>query len=533
MNPAESDYDVVLLGTSIASSITAAALSNAGYKVLHLDLNGYYGSHSASLTLKDLLDWANHAPSIYKSPYASLTYHFPSSSDPSVAPIDLLSASRNYSLSLSPALIPSTGELVGALVQSGVSRYSGFRLLQGLGLYAPDNSSDTPIRLVPATKEDVFKDKDMSLVAKRKLMKFLQFATGKFEESEDVQNQGQTAIRAYLQEVYSLSPTASQAIIYATAHSASDEEPLEKALHRLRKYTRSAGRYGNSPFLIGHYGGLGELAQGFCRSCAVHGGTYILGRPIKSIVSTSTEEARPKFEIEIEGISQVFNATSVILSQHHPRFSIQGTSNMDGPSFRCIAIVDGPISFPASDESSGPDNVIDTSVIIFPPRSLGELGKLKNSVTAMVTGEGTSSFWPMSADVIYLGSLLDDGDEDHDAERLLRPYLDALLNLPSPTQPSSPKLIFELFYDEKIAASSSSTNPLRGVFMINDAPPAVATFSEVGDASAIEAQRVFWEVSKFLSPPAGEEGEEVNAGPSSFWPPLDPEELDREVGENW
>ena len=141
-----------------------------------------------------------------------------------------------------------------------------------------------------------------------------------------------------------------------------------------------------------------------CRSCAVHGGTYILGRPIKSIVSVSTDEARPNFIIEIEGISQGFAASTVVLSQYHPQLSIQGMLNVDsslpystsGSSrslARCIAIVDGPVVFPTSNvpEVSNPANVIDTFAVVFPPGSLGEVGKLKNAVTAMVTGEGTFS----------------------------------------------------------------------------------------------------------------------------------------------
>ena len=60
--------------------------------------------------------------------------------------------------------------------------------MQGVGLYSSDTPNNNSIRLVPATKEDVFKDKDMSLVAKRKLMKLLQFAVGEFEESEDIQS---------------------------------------------------------------------------------------------------------------------------------------------------------------------------------------------------------------------------------------------------------------------------------------------------------------------------------------------------------
>ena len=141
----------------------------------------------------------------------------------------------------------------------------------------------------------------------------------------------------------------------------------------------------------------------------------------------------------------------------------------------------------------------------------------------------------MDADIIYLGSLIDNGDDNHDIEDLLRPYLSTLLSLPSPIQASSPKVLFELFYGEKIATSSSSTkdtpNSPRGIYAINDVSPAIATLSEVGDASAVEAQRIFWEVTKFLS--SLYKGEQQDASPSSFWPPLEPEELDREPGEDW
>jgi len=37
---------------------------------------------------------------------------------------------------------------------------------------------------VPSTKEDIFKDKDIPLIAKRKLMKVLQFAIGEYEDSD-------------------------------------------------------------------------------------------------------------------------------------------------------------------------------------------------------------------------------------------------------------------------------------------------------------------------------------------------------------
>ena len=40
------------------------------------------------------------------------------------------------------------------------------------------------MRKVPGSKEEVFKDKSVGLVEKRKLMKFLMFAAGEFENDQ-------------------------------------------------------------------------------------------------------------------------------------------------------------------------------------------------------------------------------------------------------------------------------------------------------------------------------------------------------------
>jgi len=41
---------------------------------------------------------------------------------------------------------------------------------------------DDGIRRVPGSKEQVFKDKEISLMEKRRLMKFLMFSGGEFED---------------------------------------------------------------------------------------------------------------------------------------------------------------------------------------------------------------------------------------------------------------------------------------------------------------------------------------------------------------
>lgn len=75
----------------------------------------------------------------------------------------------------------SRGELVSTLISSDVAKYVGFRLLDGVSVWdAPTSSA----RRVPGSKEDVFRDKSISLPEKRKLMKALLFAGSEFEEDE-------------------------------------------------------------------------------------------------------------------------------------------------------------------------------------------------------------------------------------------------------------------------------------------------------------------------------------------------------------
>ncbi|KAG8821875.1 Rab proteins geranylgeranyltransferase component A, partial [Serendipita sp. 399] len=165
----ENQFDVVVIGTSLAESIVAAALAKAGLRVLHLDESSNYGGRDASLSVIDLHHFFLNPPK-----------HITNLSAPVPISEELLRDSRHYAISLSPSIVSSTGPLVDALVASGVARYVPFKLLDAVGLYSQaaetglNQSADgEQVRLVPASKEDVFKSKDLGLLQKRKLMKFL------------------------------------------------------------------------------------------------------------------------------------------------------------------------------------------------------------------------------------------------------------------------------------------------------------------------------------------------------------------------
>lgn len=93
-------------------------------------------------------------------------------------------------MSLFPTVLPSRGELIDTLVKSDVSKYVSFRMLDSVSIFdgesaSPDEAgTSTRLRRVPGSKEEVFKDKSASLMEKRRLMKFLMFAGGDFEQDE-------------------------------------------------------------------------------------------------------------------------------------------------------------------------------------------------------------------------------------------------------------------------------------------------------------------------------------------------------------
>lgn len=174
--------------------------------MLHVDENEYYGADHASLSLGEIVTWAHarsspppSSPS-FESAYASnqrsrfsqISLSFPASEEVATVtatdgcvghvaslPADLQKQQRAYSLSLSPTLVPSLSPLIGALVASGVSRYATFRLLESTSVFSPSTGQ---ARRVPSSKEDVFREKKIGLVEKRRLMKCLLWCAGEFEE---------------------------------------------------------------------------------------------------------------------------------------------------------------------------------------------------------------------------------------------------------------------------------------------------------------------------------------------------------------
>ncbi|KAK6907311.1 rab escort protein [Kwoniella mangroviensis CBS 10435] len=415
-------YDVIVIGTGLAESIAAASLAKAGKSVLHLDPNEYYGGEQASLTLDELVEWSNSQSSSTSSSSSSWNVKYGSTS---TTPLDesLQNDRRRYALSLFPAILPSRGDLIDTLISSDVSKYVSFRILDSISLY----TSEGEFKKVPGSKEEIFKDKTISLMDKRKLMKFLLFAASEFEESEILKGKESQPLIQFLQESFSLPTPLSESIIYAISHCSSPTEPNLPALKRTRRYLKSIGRYGNNAFLVGQYGGAGEIAQGFCRACAVFGGTYILGPSAKpTSLSTSSEGVT----LDIPCHPRPVTGRYLISSPNHIPQILFGTTPSGDPDeghhiAHCIAVTRTlpealrrkPISSQETIEQEQEQEQVendDTSLIVFPTENGGV-------VRCYVNGEGTGSC-PPGQYIIYLSTSISPTFTTSPSE-MLKPYL--------------------------------------------------------------------------------------------------------------
>jgi RAB protein geranylgeranyltransferase component A len=74
----------------------------------------------------------------------------------------------------------------------------------------------------------------------------------------------------FLEEAFNLPSNLASQVAYAIAHCSSPMDSTLEALKRTRRYIKSIGRYGSGAFLVGQYGGAGEIAQGFCRYVSLY-----------------------------------------------------------------------------------------------------------------------------------------------------------------------------------------------------------------------------------------------------------------------
>lgn len=253
-------YDIIILGTGLKECILSGLLSTKGKKVLHIDKNEYYGGQSASFNLKQL----------YMKFKNENTYP------------DKFGDYRSYIVDSCPKFLMACGSLVKMLIHTKVTRYLDFKVIDGSFVY-----KDKKLYKMPSTPSEAISTNLMGFFQKRKLRNFLNFVE-KFN-LKDIKTQHElkdTMLKTFNE--FGLDQNTIVSVGHALALQL-DDSYLDKPESRygiieaIKLYSYSVQRYGNSPFIYPIYS-LSGLPEGFARLSAVHGGIYMLNKPVDDIM---------------------------------------------------------------------------------------------------------------------------------------------------------------------------------------------------------------------------------------------------------
>lgn len=336
------EYDVIVCGTGLKESILSGLLSVSGKKVLHVDRNSYYGGECASLNITNMFEKFRGAEK----------------------PPPSLGENRDWNIDLCPKLVMADGDLVRMLLHTKVTRYLEWKVVDGTYVYQHQAggllSSEKFIHKVPANEREALTSPLMGLLEKRRCANFFSFAN-KWQDEDPSTHDGVDPRKHIMKQVYEkfgLGEKTIEFIGHAIALHFNDAylgQPCGPTINKIKLYMRSILRYDppRSPFIYPVYG-LAGLPEGFSRLSAIHGGTYMLNKPVDQFVYGP--------DGKITGVSSGGEVAKAPLVICDPSY-VAGTNKVKaiGKVIRTICILGAPI----------PDTKDSSSLqIIIPQREL-------------------------------------------------------------------------------------------------------------------------------------------------------------------
>lgn len=320
----DEEYDAIICGTGLKECILSGLLAQKGKKVLHLDRNSYYGADCASLNLSNL--WEKFRPG--EDPPAEYGHN------------------RDWNIDMIPKFVMANGKLVKMLLKTTVDKYLEWKTVEGTYVYQYSkggffSSSGGKIFKVPGNDSEALKSSLMGLWEKKRCKNFFVYIQGlKYDDPstfKDIDIHSQPMKDVF--KKFSLESNTIDFIGHAVALHINDDyldEPAISTIEKIRLYMDSIGRYADHPFLYPIYG-LGGIPEGFSRFCAIHGGTYMLNKPIDEIIYSS--------DGKVEGVKSGDEVAKAPLVICDPSYVHDTTGNVQsrGKVIRSICILDHPL----------------------------------------------------------------------------------------------------------------------------------------------------------------------------------------------
>ncbi|NXI96601.1 RAE2 geranylgeranyltransferase, partial [Psophia crepitans] len=184
---------------------------------------------------------------------------------------------RRFNIDLVSKLLYSRGLLIDLLIKSNVSRYAEFKNATRILAFR-----EGKVEQVPCSRADVFNSRQLTMVEKRMLMKFLTFCLDYEQHPDEYQDYENSTFAQFLR-TQKLTSSLQHFILHSIAMVSETDCSTLEGLQATKKFLQCLGRYGNTPFLFPLYG-QGEIPQCFCRMCAVFGGIYCLRHSVRCLV---------------------------------------------------------------------------------------------------------------------------------------------------------------------------------------------------------------------------------------------------------
>ncbi|KAM6143492.1 rab proteins geranylgeranyltransferase component A 1-like isoform 2-T2 [Erethizon dorsatum] len=251
----------------------------------------------------------------------------------------IIKEGRRFNIDLVSKLLYSRGLLIDLLIKSNVSRYAEFKNINRILSF-----QEGRVEQVPCSRADVFNNKQLTVIEKRMLMKFLTFCM-EFEEHPDEYKAYEKITFSEFLKTQKLTPNLQYFVLHSIAMTSETTSSTIDGLKATKNFLHCLGRYGNTPFLFPLYG-QGELPQCFCRMCAVFGGIYCLRHSIQCLV---VDKESGKCKAIIDRFGQRINSKHFLVEDSY--FSENTCSRVQYRQIsRAVLITDRSVLKPNSDQ---------------------------------------------------------------------------------------------------------------------------------------------------------------------------------------
>lgn len=339
---------------------------------------------------------------------------------------------RRFNIDLVSKLLYSQGPLIDLLIKSNVSRYAEFKSVTRILAFR-----EGKVEQVPCSRADVFNSKELTMVEKRMLMKFLTFCLDYEQHPDEYQDFMQCPFSEYL-KTKKLTPNLQHFVLHSIAMTESSCSTVD-GLKATQHFLQCLGRYGNTPFLFPLYG-QGEIPQCFCRMCAVFGGIYCLRHKVQCLV-VDKESGRCKAIIDHFG--QRINAKHFIVEDSFLPEDTCSDAQYKQVS-RAVLITDHSVLKADSDQQ--------ISILTVPP---AEPGASAVRVTELCSSTMTCMKGTYLVHLTCLSSKTAREDLEPVVEKLFIPYAEAEIGN---EELAKPRLLWALYFNMRDSSGVSRSS---------------------------------------------------------------------------